>query len=132
MPFTSLPRAAELPCPEAHHTTYATPSGVFFLIECDVRRSGGDEIRVCEKESFQDCVDSCGENINCSRVSYGLGICSLFNGIDLETCDTSPGYKHAYEVPPPGPSRGDPFPKMMDFWPVLHHVLQVKFPIPSD
>lgn len=50
LPFTSLPRAAELPCPEAHLTTYATPAGVFFRIECDVRRSGGAELQRIQTE----------------------------------------------------------------------------------
>ena len=109
MSFTSLPRVAELPCPEAHLTTYVTPTGVFFRIECDVRRSGGKKFQVGKKESFQDCIDSCGKKINCRRVTYRLGECSLLDGIDLDTCDTSPGYKHAYEIYPPGASLGDPF-----------------------
>ena len=109
LPFTSLPQAAELPCPEAHLTTYVTPTGVFFRIECEVRRSGGNKFQVGKKESFQDCIDSCGKTINCHRVTYRLGECSLFDKTDLDTCDTSPGYKHAYEIDPPGAPPGDPF-----------------------
>jgi hypothetical protein len=69
----SLPLTCEN---NASNGTIYTTSGSSFLILCGVDYGGGD-MAAAPADTFNDCLDLCGETQGCIDVSYASGMCYL-------------------------------------------------------
>lgn len=57
-------------CPGSHGSSYATGSGVSFLIECSTDRTKGDTSSVVTTSGLDTCMQACASTTGCLDVTY--------------------------------------------------------------
>jgi len=82
LPSRRQTRASALSCPATDSTSYTTPSGTAYIIECGINHNGND-IGWSYTSSFEDCVTSCSATSSCVSASYvsSNGFCYRKNSV---------------------------------------------------
>lgn len=90
-------------CPTRDNNVYFTTDGTFFKIQCAHRR-GTTTIQITTAQSFQQCIDKCGQESTCNSVNYvpASSQCSLLSSTGAATVSEASANQHyAYKVDPP-------------------------------
>jgi hypothetical protein len=90
-------------CPTSDNNVYFTTDGTFFKIQCG-RQHGTATIQTTTAQSFQQCIDKCGQEPTCNSVNYVTASsgCSLLSSTGAATdSEASATQNYAYKIDPP-------------------------------